>query len=138
MTKKEIAIEQINLQNQIKNLADINIILCCKCSNVLLCKRDSEKVTCLCGADVNVQDCEDYWYDGLENNSEFSTPATVKSVYKIVETKLVEQLCTYEVEATSEDEAINAIVMGNVIPIIVKDSDSKFESQFDVQTQQTV
>jgi len=72
-TKKELALQQIELQEKIQRLANINIVTCGHCGSVLLHERNDELITCACCKhELDQSDCPDLWYNGLENNEEFN------------------------------------------------------------------
>ena len=72
ISKKELAIKQIKLLERVQHVTNVNMIECNKCSTIILYDRCDEKITCFCGHTQWVEDCTDYWYDGMENNSEFN------------------------------------------------------------------
>ena len=70
-TKRDIVLHQIELQEQILKIG-VNLITCGRCGTVLLNDtRNNETVECFCGT-IAECDCPDYWYSGIENNSEFN------------------------------------------------------------------
>lgn len=73
-TKRELAIEQIELMEVIRDKANINMVTCGNCGTILLHKRSSEGlVECFgCMREMDQSDCPDYWYDNCENNAEFN------------------------------------------------------------------
>jgi uncharacterized paraquat-inducible protein A len=73
MTKRELAIRQIELQERIKALANVNIVECNVCSAIIMHDRNDEEAECFsCGEKVYFNDCQDYWYEGLEDSAEFN------------------------------------------------------------------
>lgn len=68
-TKREIAINQIDLQEKIQKIG-INLVTCGNCGTVLLHETKNETIECFCGI-RQACDCPDIWYSGIENNSEF-------------------------------------------------------------------
>ena len=70
MTKRSKVLQQIYLQEKIQKLADINIVTCGHCGNVVLHDRDAEEIDCpYCDRVMDVCDCPDYLYSGMEDNS---------------------------------------------------------------------
>lgn len=70
-TKKQIAIEQINLQHAMQ-FAGFNLVTCGNCGALLIHKTNDEKhIDCFCGRKMELSDCPDYWYEGCEENEEF-------------------------------------------------------------------
>jgi hypothetical protein len=71
-TKREIVIKQIELQEAIQS-AGINIVECGSCGTVLLHERNDEEIDCFCGETMDLSDCSDLYYTGIENNAEYET-----------------------------------------------------------------
>ncbi len=70
MTKRSKVLQQIYLQEKIQKLSDINIVTCGHCGNVVLHDRDAEEIDCpYCDRVMDVCDCPDYLYSGMEDNS---------------------------------------------------------------------
>jgi glutamine amidotransferase PdxT len=73
MNKRELVIKQIDLMDDIRQKADINIVTCGNCGTLVLHKRNAEEIECFgCMNVMDVSDCPDYWYNGVENNAEFN------------------------------------------------------------------
>lgn len=70
-TKREIVIHQIKLQEKIQS-AGFNIVECGNCGTVLLHELGGEKIECFCGCNMDLSDCPDLFYSGMENNKEFN------------------------------------------------------------------
>ena len=70
-TKRQVAKHQIELQEKIQS-AGFNIVECGNCGCVLLHESGDEKIDCLCGEVMDLSDCPDLWYSGMENNAEFN------------------------------------------------------------------
>ena len=72
MTKRSKVLQQIYLQEKIQKLADINIVTCGHCGNVVLHEMTDTEIDCpYCDRIMDVCDCHDYLYSNIENNSEF-------------------------------------------------------------------
>lgn len=69
-TKREIALEQIELQEEMQNNG-LNVVSCGNCGTILLHNTGEEEIDCLCGNTMSLSDCPDLWYSGVENNNEF-------------------------------------------------------------------
>lgn len=74
-TKREIAIEQIRLQEEIQE-AGFNIVECGHCGTTLIHRirsinDEDHNIDCLCGNNMDLSDCPDLWYEGIQNNQEF-------------------------------------------------------------------
>ena len=68
MTKKELVLKQVELQNAVIALANINIVTCGNCGSVLLHELNDQPIHCACCDSVLDQsDCPDLWYSGCEN-----------------------------------------------------------------------
>lgn len=68
MTKKELILKQIEMQEKIQKLADINIVTCGNCDSIVLHERKHDEIVCpYCFREMAVSDCQDYLYDGMEN-----------------------------------------------------------------------
>jgi molybdopterin/thiamine biosynthesis adenylyltransferase len=70
-TKRQIIIQQIELQEKIQS-AGFNIVECGNCGTVLLHELAEGKIECFCGHDMDLSDCPDLYYSGIENNAEFN------------------------------------------------------------------
>lgn len=71
-TKRDLAVEQIKLQERVLALASINIVTCGNCGCVLLHDRMDDEIECAsCKSVMDICDCPDLWYEGCQNNSEF-------------------------------------------------------------------
>jgi hypothetical protein len=69
-TKRELAIEQIELQEKMQR-AGINLVTCGNCGSILLHELRKENIECFCGQEMSLSDCPDYWYEGCQDNAEF-------------------------------------------------------------------
>lgn len=70
-TKRELAIEQIALQEKMQSLG-INLVTCGNCGSILLHDVEKEEINCFCGEEMDLSDCPDYWYEGCQDNAEFN------------------------------------------------------------------
>lgn len=71
MTNRDKIIEQIHLQEKIQRIANINIVTCGNCASVVLHDRKDEEIDCpYCDSVMDVCDCPDYLYNGMQNNIE--------------------------------------------------------------------
>ena len=87
-TKRELAVEQISLQERVISLAKINIVTCGNCGAVLLHELNDETIECACcKQELDQSDCPDLWYEGCQNNAEFeddlTTEISVEDVVKV-------------------------------------------------------
>lgn len=69
-TKKEIAERQIELQSKMQSVG-FNLVTCGNCGSLLIHEVGDEIIDCFCGQAMDVSDCPDYWYEGLELSEEF-------------------------------------------------------------------
>lgn len=68
-TKREKILEQIALQNKVRSLANVNIVTCGHCGSIVLHDTNANQIECpYCDRVMDVSDCPDYLYDGMENN----------------------------------------------------------------------
>ena len=78
-TKRELAVEQISLQERVISLAKINIVTCGNCGSVLLHELNDETIECACcKQELDQSDCPDLWYEGCQNNAEFEDDLTTE------------------------------------------------------------
>lgn len=70
-TSKEIVLRQIELQEKIQSIG-FNVVECGNCGTVLLHERGDEEIDCFCGHTMDLSDCPDLYYNGIENNAEFN------------------------------------------------------------------
>ncbi len=62
-------LKQIKLQEKIQRDAGVNIVTCGNCGSVVLHELNAIKIDCpYCNVKMNVCDCPDYLYSGMENN----------------------------------------------------------------------
>lgn len=67
--KRDKIIMQIELQEKVQRLAEINIVTCGNCGSIVLHEIKSTKIDCpYCDLIIDVCDCPDYLYSGIENN----------------------------------------------------------------------
>ena len=71
VNKKELAIKQIKLQEKMQ-ASGVNMVTCGQCGEVLLHDTKDETTDCFCGQTMDLSDCPDYWFSGVENNYEFN------------------------------------------------------------------
>ena len=70
-TKQQIAEQQIKLQSKMQS-AGFNLVNCGNCGTLLIHEiGDDKTIDCFCGSEMNLSDCPDYWYEGLELSEEF-------------------------------------------------------------------
>lgn len=75
-TTRELAKEQLDLMNDIRANANINIVTCGHCGTILLHEMKSiyedNTIICFgCKRNMALSDCPDYWHEGCIENSEF-------------------------------------------------------------------
>jgi len=68
-TKRELAQEQLDLMNDIRAKANINIVTCGHCGTILLHEMKSineeNTIVCIgCDNEMELCDCPDLWYEG--------------------------------------------------------------------------
>lgn len=74
-TKYDIAVNQVTIQNEMQS-AGFNVVNCGSCGSVMLMRQEEEVLNCLCGSEMDLSDCPDYWYEGQELNEEFNEEET--------------------------------------------------------------
>jgi hypothetical protein len=73
MTKRELAKKQIELMDDIRFKANINMVTCGHCGTIILHEMNDEPIDCFsCMSTMEQSDCPDYWYTGCEDSSEFN------------------------------------------------------------------
>jgi len=67
-TKRELVISQLELMDEIRAKANINIVTCGNCGSVILHETDLEgTITCYdCKSEMDLSDCPDLFYHGME------------------------------------------------------------------------
>ena len=69
MNKKQLILKQVELNEEVKRLADINIVTCCDCGSVVLHKLKATKIACpYCLTIMPTGDFPDLLYIGMEIN----------------------------------------------------------------------
>ena len=72
MSRKNLLLEQLQLADEIRDKADINIVTCGNCGSVILHRRipleqEDHTINCYdCGRDMDESDCPDLFYVGME------------------------------------------------------------------------
>ena len=93
MTKRELAQKQLDLMNDIRAKANINIVTCGNCGTILLhemelisddefisFKDDDNSIECYdCKTKMDLCDCPDLWYDGCIENMVFDEDEPISS-----------------------------------------------------------
>jgi hypothetical protein len=71
--RRELAQKQLDLMEDIRAKANINIVTCGHCGTVLLHERNEKDIECFsCKSVLDQSDCPDYWYTGCIENMEFN------------------------------------------------------------------
>lgn len=137
-TKRELAVEQISLQERVISLAKINIVTCGHCGSVLLHELNDELITCACCKhELDQSDCPDLWYEGCQNNSEFeedlTTEIDVEDVVKVAMdlgmnpsiAEINEVLKYYDSEVDQDPTATWELIVENLLYNCVVPSQTK-------------
>lgn len=67
--RREKILQQIALQDQVRALANVNIVTCGHCGSIVLHSLRDTEIDCpYCDRVMDVSDCPDYLYSGIENN----------------------------------------------------------------------
>lgn len=68
-SKKAKILNQVQLQQQIAELAKVNVVTCGNCGDVFYHETHEQEVTCpWCDSEMDVSDCPDLMYKSMENN----------------------------------------------------------------------
>lgn len=66
---KKLATQQILLQKKVQDLANVNIVSCGNCGQIILHEINDDDIECFnCGFILDQSDCPDLWFDGAERN----------------------------------------------------------------------
>jgi hypothetical protein len=69
-SKRDLALRQIELQEKMQGLG-LNIVSCGNCGEILIHESGDKKIDCFCDAEMDLCDCPDFWYRGMENNPNY-------------------------------------------------------------------
>jgi hypothetical protein len=73
MLKRQLVGKQIELAKKVIALANINIVTCGNCGEVLLHDIMDNEIECAhCKHTLEVCDCPDLWYEDCQYNAEFN------------------------------------------------------------------
>lgn len=75
-SRRELAQEQLDLMDDIRAKANINMVTCGNCGTILLHEmkqlNEDNTIVCFgCKREMDLSDCPDYWYEGCIENREF-------------------------------------------------------------------
>lgn len=75
-SRRELAQEQLNLMDDIRAKANINMVTCGNCGTILLHEmkqlNEDNTIVCFgCKSEMELSDCPDYWYNGCINSIKF-------------------------------------------------------------------
>lgn len=75
-TRRELAQQQLDLMDNIRDKAGINMVTCGHCGTILLHEmrqvNEDNSITCFgCKREMDLSDCPDYWYTGCIKGNEF-------------------------------------------------------------------
>lgn len=102
-TKRELVIEQLSLMDEIVGQANVNIVTCGHCGTVNLHKvkpisANPQLITCYeCKHELDVCDCPDLFYTGMENSALYEENNPAESKRKFYQT-------VYQVEVLSKEK----------------------------------
>lgn len=64
--KQNALLHQLKLMDEVRRVANTNMVTCGNCGAILLHKGDIFKVNCYsCEQEMDVHDCPDYFYSGM-------------------------------------------------------------------------
>lgn len=144
-TRRELAQEQLNLMDDIRAKANINMVTCGHCGTILLHEMKSinedNTIVCFgCKREMDLSDCPDYWYEGCIENSEFDEdepePTKEISVEDVVKVamdlgmnpsiaEIKEVLKYYDSEAEEDQTATWELIVENLLYNCVAPSNAK-------------
>lgn len=147
-SRRELAQEQLDLMNDIRAKANINMVTCGHCGTILLhdLDRECEKDPLVCfnckREWEDLCDCPDYWYDGCIENMEFeedeptnevTTEISVEDVVKVAMdlglnpsiAEINEVLRYYDNEAEQDETATWDLIVENLLYNCVAPSNTK-------------
>ena len=146
-SRRELAQEQLDLMDDIRAKANINMVTCGHCGTILLHEMKSinedNTIVCFgCKREMDLSDCPDYWYEGCIENSEFDedepiqVPTTEISAEDVVKVamdlgmnpsiaEINEVLKYYESEADNDPTATWELIVENLLYNCVAPSNTK-------------
>lgn len=82
-SKRDLVIQQIELMNEIRAKANINIVTCGHCGSVILYSMLDSSIVCYdCKSEMDLCDCPDLFYSGMENSSLYDEDVPTKELTK--------------------------------------------------------
>ena len=134
-TRRELAQEQLELMNDIRAKANINIVTCGNCGTMLLHEMKSinedNSIECFgCKSEMELCDCPDYWYEGCIENMEFdedeprvTDEISIEDVVEVAERlglnpsieELNEVMVQYDSEAENDPTATWDLIVENLL-----------------------
>jgi len=132
-SKRDLAQEQLNLMEIIRDKSNINMVTCGNCGTILLHEmksihEDNHDITCFgCKQEMDFSDCPDYWYVGCIESAEFdedvNLDVTVDDVVKVAMDlgmnpsigEINEVLKYYNSEAENDSTATWELIVENLL-----------------------
>ena len=130
-TRRELAQEQLDLMNDIRAKANINMVTCGHCGTILLHEMNEEDIECFgCKNVLDQSDCPDFWYEGCQNNNEFdedqpkvTNEISIEDVVSVAERlglnpsieELNEVMVQYDSEAENDPTATWDLIVENLL-----------------------
>jgi hypothetical protein len=130
-TRRELAQEQLDLMNDIRAKANINIVTCGHCGTILLHEMNEEDIECFgCKRILDQSDCPDLWYEGCQNSSEFdedppkvTNEISIEDVVNVAERlgmnpsieEINEVMVQYDSEAENDPTATWDLIVENLL-----------------------
>jgi hypothetical protein len=132
-SKRDLAQEQLNLMEIIRDKSNINMVTCGNCGTILLHEmksihEDNHDITCFgCKQEMDFSDCPDYWYVGCIESAEFdedvNLDVSVDDVVKVAMelgmnpsiAEINEVLKYYNSEAKNDSTATWELIVENLL-----------------------
>lgn len=132
-SKRDLAQEQLDLMEIIRDKSNINMVTCGNCGTILLHEmksihEDNHDITCFgCKQEMDFSDCPDYWYEGCIESAEFdedvNLDVTVDDVVKVAMdlgmnpsiAEINEVLKYYNSEAENDSTATWELIVENLL-----------------------
>lgn len=138
-SRRDLVIQQVELMDEIKAKANINLVTCGHCGSVILYSMLDSSIVCYdCKREMDLCDCPDLFYSGMENSSLYDEDEPTKeiSVKDVVNVamdlgmnpsiaEINEVLKYYDSEAEQDETATWELIVENLLYNCVATSNRK-------------
>jgi hypothetical protein len=128
-SKRELVIQQIELMDEIRAKANINIVTCGHCGSVILYSMLDSSIVCYdCKREMDLCDCPDLFYSGMEDSDiydedELTEEISVEDVVRVAMDlkmnptieEISEVLKHYDSEANQDKTASWDLIVENLL-----------------------